>query len=117
MFPQPETELEARGVERFLALMRKVASSSEEEREELWRTYNAATRTLAEYGKLLTKGEVPPSTAQLAADAAAAVYEYLIAAAREKGEEAIAEVLARVDELLLVVLAARLAVREERGWL
>jgi len=101
-----------RWMERALALMRKVA---EEEREKLWRTYEAAASALVEYGKLLTKGEVPEETVRLAADAAVAVFEYNLLAAIESGREAVADALAKLDERLLVVLVARLAARKERG--
>ena len=85
------------------------------DREKLWSASANASAALVEYGKLLA-GEVPEEAVRFAADAALAVFEYLIAAAAEEGKrEAIAEVLARLDERLLIVLAARLAVREEKG--
>jgi len=114
-------------MEEVLATMRGIARrAAPQEREELWRAYVGATEALVKYGELLyrlgTRHQVPAPTAyQLAADAAAAVYEYLLGAAQRavtegrSEEEAIADVLARLDERLLVVLAARVAIRRERG--
>jgi len=101
-----------RWIERLLALIRE----GEEEREKLWRAYEAAASALVEYAKALARGEVQEAAAQLAADAALTAFEYLLAAAVESGLGAVAEVLARMDERLLVAFAVRLAAREERGW-
>jgi len=104
-----------------LVLMRAASNASREEREELWRAYVRATRALAEYARLLTRGEVPQPVALLAADAAAAAYEYFIALAlKGKAEgkserEAIAEALTKLNEQLLLALAVRQAIREEKG--
>jgi len=105
-----------RWMERALALLRRAVE--EEEREKLWRAYEAAARALVRYGKVLTKGTkggIDEETVRLAADAAVAAFEYHLLAALESGREAVAEVLARIDERLLVVLATRMAVRRERG--
>jgi len=105
-----------RWMERLLALIRE--GVAEEEREKLWRAYEAAARALVEYGKVLTKGTkggIDEETVRLAADAAVAAFEYNLLAALEGGREAVADALAKLDERLLVVLAARLAVRRERG--
>ena len=106
-------------MERFLALMRSIAfRTSKEGREELQRAYSAALEVLAKYGETLCRlgGVQPPSAEHAAVAAATAVtlFEYLLLAAEDR--ETIAEIVSRVDDILLLPLAVRLrAIEGEQG--
>jgi len=106
-------------MERFLSAMRAIAfRTSKEEREELQRAYGAALEALTKYGEVLCRiGRVRPPSAEHAASAAASavtVFEYLLLAAEDR--ETIAEIVSRVDDILLLPLAVRLrAIEGEQG--